>query len=143
MSKNSKFTIDRTMSLFCLVSASLVILHGTAFASLTKPAKPTVGKKNAAAPAVTKTELTNDGVANSDAIPASNDVETAAQVKFKAGKDLNFEEMLILGRLKRPEISVVTGDAGSGTDGLLKLRENFLDRMSIDAGEEVSNDQGQ
>lgn len=58
-----------------------------------------------------------------------------SEVQYKAGKDVNFEEMLIQGQLKRPEISVVTGNVKQGADGLLRLRENFLDRMSSDNGE--------
>lgn len=61
----------------------------------------------------------------------------APNVKYKKGKDVNFEELLIQGQLRRAEISVVTGDAQDGTDGLLRLRENFLDRVAVDAGEEV------
>ena len=56
-------------------------------------------------------------------------------VKYRAGKDVNFEELLIQGQLKRPEITVVTGDAAQGTDGLLRLRTHFLDRMASDIGE--------
>jgi hypothetical protein len=59
------------------------------------------------------------------------------KVRYKKGKDVNFEELLIQGQLKRAEISVVTGDAQDGTDGLLRLRENVLDRVAVDAGEEV------
>jgi hypothetical protein len=58
-------------------------------------------------------------------------------VKYKKGKDVNFEQLIIEGALKRPELSVVTGDDEQGTNGLLRLRENFLDRMTADAGEEV------
>lgn len=58
-------------------------------------------------------------------------------VRYRKAKDVNFEELLIQGQLKRGEISVVTGDAEDGTDGLLRLRENFLDRVAVDAGEEV------
>ena len=61
--------------------------------------------------------------------------DVRAEVQYKAGKDVNFEEMLIQGQLKRPEISVVTGNVKQGADGLLRLRENFLDRMSSDNGE--------
>ena len=32
---------------------------------------------------------------------------SAAKVKYKAGKEMNFEELIIQGQLKRPEISVV------------------------------------
>jgi len=58
-------------------------------------------------------------------------------VKYRKGKDVDFEELLINGALKRPEVTVVTGDTGQNGDGLLKLRENFLDRMTADAGETV------
>lgn len=61
---------------------------------------------------------------------------TAAKVKYSAGKDVNFEELLIQGQLKRPEISVVTGNVKDGANGLLRLRENFLDRVTSDSGEE-------
>jgi hypothetical protein len=63
--------------------------------------------------------------------------EAPAKVKYKAGKDVNFEELLIKGELNRPEITVVTGQVDKGTDGLLKLRENFLDRVASDQGEEA------
>jgi hypothetical protein len=59
-----------------------------------------------------------------------------AEVRYSAGKDVNFEELLIQGQLKRPEISVVTGNVQQGADGLLRLRENFLDRVTADSGEE-------
>ena len=60
----------------------------------------------------------------------------ASKIHYKTGKDVNFEELLIQGQLKRPEVSVVTGNIRQGADGLLRLRENFLDRVSQDAGEE-------
>ncbi len=60
-----------------------------------------------------------------------------ANVKYRGSKDLNFEELLIEGAVKRPELSVVTGDRDQDNDGLLRLRENFLDRMAVDASEEI------
>ncbi|MBY0371883.1 hypothetical protein K2X33_14455 [bacterium] len=68
---------------------------------------------------------------------AAEPATTGGNVRYKKGKDINFEELLIQGQLRRGEISVVTGDAQDGTDGLLRLRENFLDRVAVDAGEEV------
>lgn len=68
----------------------------------------------------------------------ASDAGTATgKVKYKSGKDIDFEELLIQGQLKRPEISVVTGDNKKGSDGLLRLRENFLDRVASDSGEEI------
>jgi hypothetical protein len=63
--------------------------------------------------------------------------DSAAQkgVRYKKGKDVNFEELLIQGQLKRPEISVVTGNTAQATDGLLRLRENFVDKITTDFGE--------
>ncbi len=72
--------------------------------------------------------------------PGSKDSDSRSAsptVKYRKGKDVDFEELLIQGQLKRPEISVVTGNAAQGTDGLLRLRENFLDQMAMDLGEEV------
>jgi len=63
--------------------------------------------------------------------------DSASNVRYKKAKDVNFEELLIQGQLRRGEIAVVTGDAQDGTDGLLRLRENFLDRVAVDAGEEI------
>lgn len=76
------------------------------------------------------------GSATAAETPAA--AETApAKVKYKTGKDVSFEELLINGELKRPEVSIVTGNVQQGTDGLLRLRENFTDRISMDAGEEL------
>ncbi len=55
-------------------------------------------------------------------------------IRYRQGKQLDFESLLIEGHLKRPEISVVTGNAGDDNDGLLRLRENFLDQIAIEAG---------
>lgn len=63
--------------------------------------------------------------------------EAKKGVRYRAGKDVNFEELLINGQIQRPEISVVTGNTAQGSDGLLRLRENFLDRVTIDFGEEI------
>ncbi len=61
----------------------------------------------------------------------------AAKVKYKSSGAVNFEELLIQGELKRPEVSIITGNVQQGTDGLLRLRENFTDRITMDAGEEL------
>jgi hypothetical protein len=71
-----------------------------------------------------------------DAPQANAPAAPAPKVSYKGGKDVNFEELLIQGQLKRPEVTVVTGNAAQGTDGMLRLRENFIDRLAEDAGEE-------
>lgn len=59
----------------------------------------------------------------------------APHVRYKGGKDVDFEALLINGQLQRPEISVVTGDSGADGNGLLRLREDFIDQLAADAGE--------
>jgi hypothetical protein len=59
------------------------------------------------------------------------------EVKYKGAKDLSFEELLIEGQLKRPEMGVITGDEDQTGNGLLRLRENFNDRMTAEAGKEA------
>jgi hypothetical protein len=68
----------------------------------------------------------------STALPAN-----ATKVKYKSGKELRFDELLIQGQMKRAEMSIVTGDPAELSDGLLRLRENFLDHAAADLGEEV------
>jgi hypothetical protein len=71
---------------------------------------------------------------------ATDAVEKSAaepKVKYKAGKELNFEQLVIEGELKRPELAVVTGDNDENGNGLLRLRENFLDHMTESAGKEI------
>ncbi len=65
----------------------------------------------------------------------TNSVQTG--VKYKSGKELRFDELLIQGQMKRAEMSIVTGDPAELSDGLLRLRENFLDHAAADLGEEV------
>ena len=69
--------------------------------------------------------------------PAPASTETTPNVRYKKGKDLDFEELLIQGQWKRPDIAVVTGNEGKDGNGLLKLRENFTDRIAVDFGETV------
>jgi len=60
-----------------------------------------------------------------------------SKVKYKSGRELRFDELLIQGQMKRAEMSIVTGDPSELSDGLLRLRENFLDHAAADLGEEV------
>ena len=66
------------------------------------------------------------------AVKASGD-----KIKYRQGKKLDFEALLIEGENKRPEFSVVTGNEGEKDLGLLRLRENFNDLMAQDAGETI------
>jgi len=71
---------------------------------------------------------------------AANAATTKAdepKVKYKAAKQLDFEQLVIEGQLKRPELAVVTGDSDENGNGLLRLREDFKDRMALSSGEGV------
>lgn len=63
--------------------------------------------------------------------------ESKPKVKYKKGKKLNFESLLIEGEQKKPEMSVVTGNVGEKDLGLLKLRSNFNDYMANSTGEKI------
>ncbi|MCY4524056.1 MAG: hypothetical protein OXB84_04885 [Halobacteriovoraceae bacterium] len=58
-------------------------------------------------------------------------------VRYRKSKKINFEALLIEGQIKRPDISVVTGNVGEDVDGLLRLRVNFHDQMAVNAGEKI------
>ena len=58
-------------------------------------------------------------------------------VRYRKSKKINFEALLIEGQIKRPEISVVTGNVGEDVDGLLQLRVDFHDQMAVNAGEKI------
>ena len=61
----------------------------------------------------------------------------SAQEEGRDLKNIQFESLLIQGQVQRPDISIVTGDGGSDLDGLLRLRNDFIDLMAMDAGEEI------
>lgn len=68
---------------------------------------------------------------------AKDKIEDKKGVKYRKGKKIDFESLLIQGEKKRAEILVVTGDAEDDLGGLLRLRENFQDHQADDFGEEV------
>ena len=69
--------------------------------------------------------------------PAETPESAKATIHYKEGKELNFDQLIIEGQMKRPELSVVTGDDEQGANGLLKLREDFIDKMTVDASEQI------
>lgn len=67
-------------------------------------------------------------------------ISTSAKVfaegpKYREGKKIDFESLLIEGQKKKPDYSVVTGNLGEKDLGLLKLRPDFLDTMADTIGE--------
>lgn len=71
-------------------------------------------------------------------IMAVNADENAKRnVRYKSGKRIDFESLLIEGEKKKADYSVVTGNLGEEDLGLLKLRGDFNDFMAEDAKEEI------
>ncbi|MEE2670240.1 MAG: hypothetical protein VYA54_00920 [Bdellovibrionota bacterium] len=57
--------------------------------------------------------------------------------KYRSGKRIDFESLLIEGEKRKADYAVVTGNLGEEDFGLIKLREDFLDLMANDTQEEV------
>ncbi len=62
----------------------------------------------------------------------------SGKIRYKQGKDVRFDSLLINGALQRPETLMVTGDAAHESNGILKLRKSFRDRMLADFGHELT-----
>lgn len=58
------------------------------------------------------------------------------KIKYKS-KDVDFDAMSIQGQLKKPELSVVTGNNRKRSLGLMRVRKDFLDKMAVDNGEAI------
>lgn len=63
--------------------------------------------------------------------------KSSTKPRYREGKKIDFESLLIEGQKKQADYSVVTGNLGEEDLGLLKLREDFLDSMANDASEEI------
>lgn len=77
------------------------------------------------------------GATVSTTVNAAEAKKTKTKVRYKSSKEINFEELLIQGKLERPNLSVVTGSVNKDDSSLLRLRKDFLDRVSMDFGEEA------
>ncbi len=65
------------------------------------------------------------------------DDQGASNFRYRSGKTVELDLSQVQGDLRRPEISVVTGDEKEKDNGLLRLRQDFNDRIAIDCGEEM------
>lgn len=69
------------------------------------------------------------------AAAAAPRAQEEGRVRYGRARDLDFESLLVEGQVRKPDISVVIGDPGGGDEGLLRLREDFIDQIAMDAGE--------
>jgi hypothetical protein len=60
-----------------------------------------------------------------------------SKVKYKTGKRIDFQSLLIEGEKKKADYSVVTGNLGEKDFGLLKIKKNFVKEMKFDAKESI------
>lgn len=67
---------------------------------------------------------------------ASTASPATGKVKFKKAKDMSFDSQLVEGLIYRPDLSVVTGDTDLLTQGILRMRHDFKDRLALENGEE-------
>ncbi len=61
----------------------------------------------------------------------------ASGVRYRSSAEINFDSTEIKGDLGRPDLLVVTGNGTSDDNGMLRLRENFLDKLANDSAEEI------
>ena len=65
-------------------------------------------------------------------------IENAAPtVQYREGKKIELDATLIQTSVQRPELAIVTGDERQGDSGLLRLRDNFNDRIAADAAADL------
>lgn len=68
---------------------------------------------------------------------ASPKKNTVIRTRYKKSKSVDFDAQSIDGKLRRPETSLIEASETPTNQGILRLRENFLDHMAVYAGESV------
>lgn len=113
-----------------------------AFGSIAFAEEAVKQPKNAAGPATSapaNAAPADNAAPKADAPVAAadkSDVSTK-KVRYRAGKTIDLDQKSIDGKMRRPDISVITGAEEKADDGILRLRTDFLDRIAVAAGEEI------
>ena len=115
------------------------ILAGATTLFVSAQIAPTALADDAAAKAKTTADATDSGSADGggSAAATGSGSAAAAKIRYKKQKQVDFSSKTIEGKLKRPETALITASEGLDNNGILRLRENFLDKFAADAGEEV------
>jgi hypothetical protein len=71
------------------------------------------------------------------AFAKTKEVQQKPNVRYKKSKKIDFEEIIIRGEKQKAEMSVLTGNVGNDGDGLVRYKEDFLDQMALETGEEI------
>ena len=119
------------------LSMSLAIVSVASLSGAAEAAGP--AKRPAKAAAEAATAEATDATSEADSTKAAAVAPAVKQkkIKYKTGKQVDFDKQTIQGELRRPEISVVTGNEKTTDNGILRLREDFVDRITAHAAEEV------
>lgn len=107
------------------------ILICTAFGLMSITA-PLVAAETNAKSTAKKTEETTDASSQGGAIKRPEKT-----VRYKKSKKVDFGDQTIEGNIQRPKAALITGSEASQDSGILRLREDFLDRFASDNGEEI------
>lgn len=67
----------------------------------------------------------------------TGDVGPKDRVHYVKSKKLDFNSQTVEGILQRPETALITASESLSTNGILRLREDFLDKFAADIGEPV------
>lgn len=77
--------------------------------------------------------------ADEDGAAASPDKksEASTKVRYRKRTQVDFSSQTIEGKVRRPETSLISASEGVNDQGVLRLRENFLDKLAAFSGEDV------
>lgn len=68
---------------------------------------------------------------------ATEEPEKNVKVRYKKRTQVDFSSQNIEGKIRRPETALIEASEAVGDQGVLRLRENFLDKIASFSGEEV------
>ena len=89
-------------------------------------------KTFAAEAAKSKDKQTEQSKTQGDAIKKPNKT-----VKYRKSKTVDFGNQTIEGNIQRPKAALITGSESGNDSGILRLREDFMDKFAADNGEEI------
>lgn len=127
MSRNRVFGNSRT---FVLTLGLTLLGAAVSQSALAVDTKPT-GKATEKAP-----EKTDEKSVEKTA-EKPVDVGPKDRVRYTKSKKLDFNSQTVEGVLQRPETALITASESLSTNGILRLREDFLDKYAADIGEPV------
>lgn len=112
-------------------------LSPTGAATPTAAAKIGGATDDAAATKPSTAAATANAAATPPTTAAAAATAPAKAPKYKERKQIDFSNQTIEGKVRRPEAALITAGEATGDNGLLRLREDFMDRFAAFAGEEI------